>query len=100
MPSIHDLATLRHVRGFSQRTFAETLKVGRATLARWEKGERGIPLENAVNMANILTQKTPENAVTERDIYDAWQMSKHVASITPKQARKPRTRPPDPRQAA
>lgn len=95
-----DLAMLRHSRGFSQKRLAEAIDINRATLSRWEKGERSIPLDIAVRIASALTGDDTEHPITERMVYDAWVASQQVAAITPKQQRKPRTRPPDPAIAA
>lgn len=87
MPEKIDLAMLRHSRGYSQKRLAEAIQVNRATLSRWEKGNRSIPLDEAVKIAKVLTGDNTEHPVTERMVYEAWVVSQEIAKITPKPSR-------------
>ncbi len=70
-----DLSLLRQTRHLKQSQLARTLEVPQSTLSRWEKGERSIPLEDAVALADALTKANEKDPVTVQDIYNAWQVA-------------------------
>ena len=47
------LIFIRNRLGLSQRELAEKLKVSKSTYARWETGEKIIPLKHLVNLCNF-----------------------------------------------
>ncbi len=70
-----DLSLLRQTHRIRQSKLAQQLQVPQSTLSRWEKGERSIPLEDAVALALALTKAKEDDPVTVQDIYNAWQVA-------------------------